>query len=128
NFVIAEHVRGAPNAPDYKDDRYDRTGYSRSTVSDCTWYAAEAVKLASEGRIDLNSRNSGFGNWGNAGGWASGATAFARNNPGGLITGVDKIPHPGDIMESSDHVAFVEKVRPVQDDQGKLIRYSLTIS
>lgn len=128
NFAVAEKVRAAPSAPDYKDDRYDRTGYSRSTISDCTWYAAEAVRLASDGRINLNDRNSGFGNWGNAGGWAAGAAVFAKNNPGGLITGVDKVPHPGDVMEWPDHVAFVERVHPVQDEQGKLIRYSLIIS
>lgn len=128
NYAVAEKVRAAPDPTDYKEDRYDRTGYSRATLSDCTWYTAEAVKLASAGRIDLNNRNSVFGNWGNGGAWAAKAQAFAASNPGGLISGVDKIPRPGDIVEWPDHVAFVEKVRPIQDEQGKLVRYSLVVS
>jgi surface antigen len=128
DYAVAEQVRAASDPASYKNDRYDRTGYAPGIVSDCTWYVAEALKIASDGRIDLNDRNSPFGNWGNAGNWAAHAQSFARANPDGPISGVDKIPQPGDAMEWPDHIAFVEKVQEVHDDNGKLVRYVLTIS
>lgn len=128
NYAIAEKVRSATNPSDYQNNIYDRFGYKASTISDCTWYAAEAVKLASGGQIDLNEHNSGFGNWGNAGEWATAAATFAQNNPNGSVSGVDKIPWPGDVMEWPGHVAFVEKVRDIRDEGGNLSRYDVTIS
>ncbi len=128
NYAVAEKVRSALNFSDYHLDRYDRIGYWFRTYSDCTWYAAEALKLASAGKIDLNNRDSVFGNWGNAGRWATHAAEFASKNPGGPIRGVDKIPTPGDLAEWPDHLAFVEKVQDIKDEQGNLVHYTVTIS
>ncbi len=128
SFWVGEKVRAAPDLGDYAENRYDRWGYRRATLSDCTWYAAEAVKLASNGRIDLNDRKVPFGEWGNAGRWASRAENWGRANPGGPIIGVDKIPRPGDIVEWNSHLAFVEQVRGLRDEGGNLVRYHLTLS
>ncbi len=126
-FQVAEEVRAATNWPEYSKDLYDRIGYSWGIYSDCTWYAAEALRQASAGHINLNGRN--FGNWGNAGNWFWGAKNYLQRNPDGLIAGADKIPQAGDIIEwPGGHVAFVENVAEVRDDGGKLYRYLLTIS
>jgi surface antigen len=127
-FAVAEKVQAGLNSNEYRFARYDRLGYSPRIVSDCTWYAAEALFVASGGKINLNDRNSVFGNWGNAGNWATYAEAFAKASPGGPITGVNKVPQAGDIVVWPDHVAFVEKVREVQNDQGQVARYILTLS
>ncbi len=126
-FQVAEEVRAATNWREYSNDLYDRIGYYGGVYSDCTWYAAEAVKVASAGHINLNNRS--LGNWGNAGNWAWGAKNYAQRNPGGLVAGVDKTPRSGDVIEwPGGHVAFVENVAEFRDEAGKLIRYNLTIS
>ncbi len=96
---------------DGPDSNYWRHGFDKTTDSDCTWYAAEAVKKASGGKIDLPNKST----WGNAYTWAEKASEYKEIHPDGFVKGIDKIPQAGDVMvlnnnNQSGHVAFVEKV------------------
>ena len=90
---------------------YPRLGYSGngSPESNCTWYAAEAVKTFSNGKINLP-------NWGNATNWANGANSYLEKNPDGIVKSIDQTPQPGDIVQFNyGHVAFVESVETRSD-------------
>ncbi len=108
---------------DGPNNGYKRHGFDGVTDSDCTWYAAEAVTKASEGKVDFSTTH-----WGNAYDWAKNAKKDIPNK----VKGVDQIPQSGDIIvidginekgERIGHVAFVENV--VVNSDGT---YTLTIS
>lgn len=112
-----------------EDGLYSRNGYEDrhgvSPTSNCTWYAAAAVKQASGGKIDLNDIESDWRHYppmeggyglGPATEWAARAKHYAVINPNGLILGVDQSPRVGDVYWSNTgHVAYVEEVRLLQD-------------
>ena len=104
---------------DGPDTNYWRHGFDGKTDSDCTWYAAEAVKKASDGKVDITKTT-----------WRAGAywAENAKNDNSGLVQGVDQIPQAGDVMNikagDSGHVAFVEKVVSINPDGS----YTLIIS
>ena len=93
------------------DDK-ENTSYGRGngkTKSNCTWYAAEAVKTYTNGEV-LPSK------WGNANEWID----SAKNSPD--VSEVNSIPSEGSVVvwnyEPYGHVGFVEKV---EYSDGKVI-------
>ncbi|MEA4906908.1 MAG: SH3 domain-containing protein [Anaerolineaceae bacterium] len=114
---------------DGPDNNYWRLGCKSAGYpkSDCTWYAAEAVKKVSNEKVDLSKINS----LGYAYEWAENADNYATKHPGGIIRSVNKDPEIGDVMclrsgsgeDVKGHVAFVEHV--VDNNDGS---YTLIIS
>jgi surface antigen len=90
---------------------YPRNGYN-GVQSDCTWFAAQAVSTASDGKFKVS-------NWGPATNWISSAKDYLGKNPDGFVNSIDTSPAPGDIMQLNiGHVAFVENVETIN---GKTI-------
>ncbi len=126
-------LKEVPNPKEKKDVAlYYRGGKGRSN---CTWYAAAAIKQASNGKIDLNSGKYGdqgsfTRSLGNAGEWATNArAAIDPNDPNhekfkqyqDSITAVDNKPTVGSVYclpvgdeLPSGHVMFVEDVKEVE--------------
>jgi hypothetical protein len=94
---------------------YWRLGYDEKTYSDCTWYAAEAVKYASNDTIDLP--NAG---WGGANNWV---TAAKSSN---LVETVDAIPRAGSVYANNGHVAFIEEV--IWKEEGGIKEWEIVVS
>jgi hypothetical protein len=132
--VFTTHAIDVPTGISYKagkaipdDGLYYRLGFDASgnPRSDCTWYAAAAVKQASGGRIDLNSSTRFGESLGNATKWADNAEAYAHDHPNGPISGVDHVPHTGDVMWfASGHVAFVESATLSSDGKNWILQIS----
>ena len=88
--------------------------------SNCTWYGAAAVKARTGQQLPK---------WGDAGQWTAKATNYAKDNPGGLVSGVDAIPEAGSVLCDKDsgpvgHVMYVESVHLSSD--GK--KWEVTVS
>ncbi len=108
------------------DGLYWRRGFDSAgnPISNCTWYAAAAVKYASGGKIDLNNtqldwrhyppQKGGYG-WGDARNWSSWAEKYAEANPDGPVLKPDQSPKAGDVYNKGNHVAFVEEVNVSED-------------
>lgn len=108
-------------ALDAETDMYRRSSEVAGIQSNCTWYAAQAVKTASNGKVDIGSTLS----LGDAGKWAEHARAAAdEQHPDhkryeqykNLISGVDKKPTVGSVYCAGGHVAFVEDVELIEED------------
>ena len=98
---IAEKVK--TGLPDTTESGYPRNGYG-GVQSDCTWYAAQAVHEASNGKVEI-------ANLGNATQWVENA-----ENQGYLV---DNIPEAGSVIHFDfGHVGFIEKVENIN---GRLI-------
>jgi len=94
-------------AADSVEFGYPRNGYG-GVQSNCTWYAAQAVSVASDGKVNTSL-------WGPATQWVINAKAYLTNNPDGFIDSIDSTPQQGDVMHlSMGHVAFIENVE-IQD-------------
>lgn len=111
-------------------ERYYRKG---AFTSNCTWYAAAAVKNASNGRIDLNRGSSihpvDTQLLGNGGEWASNARKILNSkspDKESYISSVDKLPKPGSVYCKDNHVMFVEDAKLVEIDGKK--QWQVTIS
>lgn len=75
---------------------YPRNGYN-GVQSDCTWYAAQAVLIASGGKVKLS-------NLGSAANWVTNA------KKAGYV--VDNTPQAGSVVQFSfGHVGFIENVQ-----------------
>lgn len=96
---------------------YDETGKYKSN---CTWYAAAAMKDASGGIIDLNSgkagpdaNNSLFStSLGDAESWGENARTFTEYKP--YVSDVNKHPEAPSIFQDGGHVMFVEKASHIE--------------
>lgn len=140
--ISAENIRSGINET---DQFYPRLGFDGSTLSDCTWYAAAAVKEESKGKINLDDSNKDWksypestnnrGNvigkgWGSAGKWASSADGLygdyikANLEPSERIVAgeSDFSPKAGDVLCDTQmgHVAFVEQTW-LSEDKSKII-------
>jgi len=143
NNIDFNHIAESVNIDrsDLQNPRYYRLGNDKdgNPKSDCTWYAAEAVKYASGGKIDLNNNlkevngkpnpyESSVWNWGPALTWATSAGKIV-DKTSGPVTGVDGNPQAGDVIHfDNGHVAFVENVEKVYDGNSSLKEYKITIS
>jgi surface antigen/uncharacterized protein YukE len=118
----------ADDNPEYKK-KYGSGLYYRFAddgvhKSDCTWFAAEAVKKASGERIDINSvegakKHGIYSGWGNGGQWANSARDYweeHKDKEDNILDGPpNHNPRLGDVAVFPNmglgHVAFVEDAR-----------------
>lgn len=131
-YKEATRKEGADVALYYRGQYTDK---GTTQYSNCTWYAAAAVKEASGGRIDLNSGSAFTSALGDASSWDE--SARAAINPDDpkhdtykqyqdCISAVDKQPEPGSVYCKDNHVMFVEDARLVEIDGKK--QWQVTIS
>jgi surface antigen len=119
SFVIAEDV---PAFDPEIDESYHRNPGDTFINSNCTWYAAAAVKTASDGKIVPSK-------WGNAYEWHNNAIG----KPG--VKSINKFPQAGSVLEFDlgkctnkktgekfpcGHVVFIESVEFIGDKKVKL--------
>lgn len=114
---------GAEAVPTSDEDivMYKHNSETPGVNSNCTWYAAAAVKTASGGKINIGSTLS----LGNAGQWARNAlAAITETDPlhdqykqySNVISGVDRVPNAGSVYCAGGHVAYVEEAKLVEKD------------
>ena len=89
-------------------------------TGNCTWYAAEAMKYASDGKIDITQTP--FPGWGNASNWPSAANTYLSENPNGIVNAINHVPEAGSIaFLPPNHVAFVESAELTPDGNWQIV-------
>lgn len=124
--VVSAPTVKAENIPasDSAIRAYEHQSQAAGVLSNCTWYAAAAVRAASEGKINVGSYSLG-----DASRWAVSARAaidethkehntYKRYQD--AISSVDRMPSVSSVYCSGDHVAFVEEVRYLKKDGKQL--------